>query len=286
MANILLSWLNRADLGTLSGGSWVSSLPLDNLKDRQVQRVARTTDDALASTKFIIDLNTIRGIGVIALAAHNISSAGQVRITGNDTAVFSSPIYDSGWFPAWPDGVVLDALIEWEEDKFWAASFGSDDLAGYRAPVVHVPADPQYLQHWQVEIDDATNSDTYIQIGRLFMGPTWVAEVNYSYGAELVYEDPTPVETSLSGAEYFDERPRARVFRFTLAGMSDAEAYSGAMEMQRVAGISGDVLVVPDIDDETYGPMRNFIGRMRRLGPVTHSNIARHTTTFELKENI
>lgn len=286
MSNILFSWINRCDSGTLSGGSWVSTLPLNNLKNRQVQRVARSTDDATSSTQFVIDLLSARAIGVLALAAHNISATGLVRVMGHTSNSWASPTYTSGWLPAWPENIALRSLLEWEDNEFWLANYSQELLTGYRAPFLHVLPVANVLRYWRVEIDDTANPDAYVQIGRLFLGPAWQPDVNYVYGAELVYEDMTPVETSLSGAEYFDPRPRARVFKCTLGGLDQAEAYSAVMEMQRTAGISGEVLQVPDPEDATYAPMRAFVGRMRRLSPVAHKEISQLTATVEIKESI
>lgn len=286
MSNILFSWINRCDSGTLSGGSWLAGLPLANLQNRQVQKVARSADDATTSTQFVIDLGSARAIGVLALAAHNISAVGLVRISGHSLNSWTAPTYTSGWLAAWPDNISLRSLLEWEDNEFWLANYSQELLTGYRAPFLHILPAANVLRYWKVEIDDTANPDTFVQIGRLFLGPAWQPDVNYIYGAELVYEDPTPVETSLSGAEFFDERPRARVFRCTLGGLDEAEAYSGVMEMQRAAGISGEVLQVPDPADLTYTPMRAFIGRLRRLAPVAHTQITQLTATVEIKESI
>lgn len=286
MGNILFSWVNRSDAATLSSGSWVSTLPITNLQNRQIQKVARTTNAATSSTKIRVDLGSSRGIGVLALVAHSISATGLVRVGAYTSNLYISATYLTDWVQAWPDGLALNDTLEWEDDEFWLLSVSQEQLAGYRAMFFHVPPTPQVSRYWQIEIDDQTNPDGYVQIGRLFMGPAWQPALNYGYGAELGYEDPTPIETSLSGAEYFDERPRARVFRATLGGLDESEAYSGVVEMQRAVGTSGEVLLVPDPDDTEYAPLRAFLGRLRRLAPVTHSNLAYQTATIEIKESL
>ncbi len=86
MANIFLAWQNRADEGVLSGGSWLSALPLSNLQNRQVQKVARSASTATTATQFDIDLQGNKSIGVIALIVHNISVSGRVRFRAANAA--------------------------------------------------------------------------------------------------------------------------------------------------------------------------------------------------------
>lgn len=284
MANLLLSWQNRTDGGTLSGGSWLTTLPLANLQNRVVQKVARSSNANLTSTKFDINLGAAYPIGVIALVVHNISVIGKVRITGDDAADFATPVYQSGWLDVWPAGQIPQSLLEWEEDNFWLGTLSNNQRAGYQSPFIHIPATQQTLQYWRIEVDDTTNTDGFVQIGRLFMAAAWRPTVNYSFGAGLGYTDPTPVDVSLSGAEFFDVRSRAREFQITLAGLSDSEAYDYALQIQRLAGVSGEVLVVPDSDDSTRIPIRAYLGRLVGLSPMQNIQPGRHTVTLTLRE--
>jgi hypothetical protein len=424
MANIFLAWQNRADEGILSGGSWNAALPLVNLQNRQVQKVGRTTNAALASTQFNLDLQSPKQIGAVALVVHNISVSGKVRISASDAlaawsnllsfpsefenaawtkatctvtpnaatapdgtttaelltatsvnsgvyqsvliagstafqssvwlraatpttlnivtiqstttliettcnvttewqkftvsgttdagttsigfyvggngsfqsaeAVFawnanlvtgSGILFEGGWNDVWPAGVIPQDLLEWEDDNFWLGTLSQQARAGYQSPYILRLPSVQTMRYWRVEISDAGNSDGYIQIGRLFMARGWTPSVNYAYGGSLGYQDPTPVETSLSGAEYFDIRSKFRVMNFDLEYISDTEAYSYALDLQRLAGISGEVLVMPDGgEDLGQQPLRSFVGRLRQIGAVTQPKPTAYSVKFEVKE--
>lgn len=424
MANIFLAWQNRADEGVLSGGSWLSALPLTNLQNRQVQKVARSNGVTAAATQFDIDLQGNRSIGVIALIVHNISVSGKVRFraanaasgftnllsqpdafdnaawtktgvtvtanassapdgtttadtlsattanssvsqtvsiagstafeaslylsanspttvsirtvespsntvttttcnltstpqrftvsgtTQSDTTSITFGIggdnsfstgktviawrgqlvsgvnttYDTGWSDVWPAGVVPQALLEWEDDNFWLGTLSQQARAGFQSPFIYRLPSPVSYRYWRVEVLDTTNTDGYVHIGRLFMALGWQPTINFSYGAALGYQDPTPVDTSLSGAEYFDMRSKYRVFTFQLEYISDTEAYGYALELQRLAGISGEVLVIPDTDLGGQQPLRSFVGRLRQIGPVAQTRPSAYTVNFEIKE--
>ncbi len=284
MANITLGWTNRIDGATLSGGSWVSTLPLDNMKNRQVQKVAQTTDATLASTKFQGDFGRARTIGVMALILHNISAIGKVRLRMNDTNSFATPLYDSGWVNAWADGAVPQNLLEWEDDNFWLGTMSDEDRAGYQSPFIHVLSTQQYLRYFLIEVDDTTNADGYIYIGRPFMSATWTPEVNHDVGDSLGYEDSTLVESSLSNAKYFDTRNKPRAYPFELSWLTGAEAFGEALDLQRLCGTSGEVLVIPDPDDVSNMPKRAFVGRMRALNKITRRGADTFSQAFELEE--
>lgn len=284
MANILLAWQNRIDEATVLGGSWSASLPLANIQNRQVQKVARSSGVTNAATQFVIDLGQARAVGVLALVVHNVSVSGRVRVTASDSAGFSTLYYDSGFVNVWPTGQIPQALLEWEEDNFWLGTISSSARAGYQSPFVHILPNPVNMRYWKVEIDDTTNADGFVQIGRVFIARGWRPAVNYSYGAELGFEDPTPIETSLSGAEFFDVRSKFRVFSFRLNFLPTAEAYGQALDLQRVAGVSGEVLLVPDSDDLGNMPARSFVGRLRNMRPISQPKPAGFDVQFEIKE--
>lgn len=285
MARILIGYQNRCDEGALSGGNWLAAAPLTNLQDRRISRVARSNGVATAATRFDIDLGKPRLISVLALVVHNISVTGSVRIQGADNAGFVSPQHDSGWRQVWPYGMIPAELLEWEDDNFWLGTLTEEARAGYQSPYIWRVQPPVSCRYWRVLIDDTANPNGYVQIGRLFLSHAWSPSVgNYGLGASLGFEDPTQVDQSLGGAEYFDARQSYRVFRFDLPVLTAAEAYERALEMQRLVGVSGEVLVLPDPDDALNQPRRAFVGRLRQLNPVTQPYNAVMTTSYEVKE--
>ena len=284
MANVLLAWSNRADLGTLSGGSWAEGLPLTNLQNRQVQKVARTTGVTRANTQFDYDMVTAKSINCFGLIVHNMSSSALVRITGAGNPAFITPEYQSAWIEVWPAGVIPIKNLEWEDDNFWLGTMTAEARAGYNSPFLHILPESKSLRYWRVEIDDTTNAAGYVHIGRLFMAQSWTPKYNMSYGASLGYEDPTEVVTSLGGAEYFDVRGRYRNHRFELQALSSDEVHSQVLEMQRLAGTSAEVLVVPNKDDNATFVQRSFVGRLTSLSPVAQPYYSIFSTSIDIKE--
>jgi hypothetical protein len=287
MANITLGHPNLFDQGNLSGGIWTAGLPLAHLQFRQLGRVARTEDATLEATQFVVDFLSRKTFRVLALVNHSISFAGRWIVEASDDIEFDTIIY-TATMDAWASlagARWVASELSWRSNNFWRGTVSKEDAEGLTPIAFHIaPADIQ-ARYLRIRIIDTTNADGYVQIGRVFVGPAWTPTVNYSYGGSLAYEDPTTVDTSLGGAEYFDERSPYRVMRFTLGFLDEkTEGFAKALDIVRRAGISGEILVIPDPDDKDNGQRRNFMGRLRQLSPLEQAMFQLNSMAFEIKE--
>lgn len=178
--------------------------------------------------------------------------------------------YDSGVVDAW-DSTYLSATTAEARD-------------GLRSTPTIIPTTPQTYRYWRIDIDDDTNPDGYIELGRVFMGSLWQPGINMVYGASLHYEARDEAGETRSGAEYFDEREGFRVARFRLQAATEGEAVLTLMRMQRQLGTSGELFFVWDDDDTTYAPERTFLGRMRAVSPITAARWSEFEAEFDIKE--
>lgn len=287
--NIMLGFPNRIDMGTLGGGSWVSGLPLTNIQNRLLARVARSTNVEPESTQFDIDFGQPRRPNIFALINHNASLSATITIqSSNDNF---ATILDSHEGDIWSGVADADWVIEdleWENDSFWLGSYSREEIESFTSISTQILNEFRSTRYLRVLINDPLNTNGYFQVGRVFVGPAIQPIVNYSYGAGLGYETNTAIETALNGAEFFDVREPVRIFRFSLEMMRDNEAYGKFLDLTRRAGIHGEIFVIPDPDDSFQGLRRNFPGRLRQLNPLEQvlwadDGIA-NSMAFELKE--
>lgn len=279
----MLGFPNRADIAVLTGGSWSTKLPLTNLLDRIIGRVARTTSTAPASSIIVIDLGKSTNVRDVTLRNHNLSLAARYRVTGSAVSDFSVKTYDSGWKDVWPE-VYAWGTLEWEDDNFWSGKYTAEETQGYTTQLDHILPVAKALRYWKIELSDSTNPTGYLQAGRLFIGPAWQPQLNMSYGASLAWETGTTAQAALSGAEYFDRRTPFRVQRFSIDWMDQDEAFCKAFELQRQAGIDREVLFIHDPDDTTHALRRRFLGRLRALSPIEYPYFNTNKAAFEVKE--
>lgn len=285
MANVSMAWPNIIDETTVSGGSWMASLPVTNVQNNRISKVARSANALLASTLLNIDMGaTPSSIGLLALVVHNLSASAKVRIRADDAADFATPTYDSGWLNVWPVGIIPQNLLEWEEDNFWLGTVSQNAIAGYRAPFTHYLPTALPMRYWRIEIDDTGNSDGWVQIGRVFLGKVWSPAYNMTYGMSIGYSDASASESSLTGEEFFDVRTRYRVHKFDLGFLSKEEALTYVLAMQQQLGTSGELLISADRSDAENVPRTCFLGRMVSMAPVTAAFYQGWTTSFDIRE--
>lgn len=283
MSNALIAYQNRADECALSGGAWSAGLPLSNLQTRVQSNVARSANASPAASQFYCTLPKSRSIGVLALCRHSLSRDAAYRIRAYRDGALTDLAYDSGVLAVWPS-VFASLDLEWGADNWWVGKFLAEDLVGYSWNLIHVLRSATYARYWRVELIDETNPAGCVQAGRLFLSDGWQPAYNMRYGASLAYEARTQIEEAWDGTEYFDERAPYRVARFDLGFLSESEAMGRAFEIQRIAGISKEMLFVWNPADTTHLIRRSFLGRARQLNAIEQPYPTIHQTSFEIKE--
>lgn len=279
---MLIAFRNYADDATLSGGSWSSSLPLANLRDRQLTRLARSTDALAASTAIDCDFGQGRTISFIALLRHNLGQAGQWRIRLGDDPAYATSLYDSEQIDIWPTihpfGVGL-----WGE-FVWGGKLTAADAATYGNSGYLVLPQPVFARRLKIELFDAGNPAGYVQAGRLIAGPAWQPAINLQYGWHLAQVDESKKTRSRGGQTYVDIVPRFRRLTFDLAHMSRDEAWGYAYELDRLKGIGGDLLIMVDPANLTHLHRQTVYGTLTESSAIANPQYGLFTKPFTVEE--
>lgn len=283
MGNLILGYGNNADSATLSGGSYQASLPLTNLQDRMIGLVARTADLSLSSTQFDIDVGERPTTRVLAVANHNMGLAALYRVKGCSEPTFADPEYDSGWAEVWP-AVYHTLDLPWEAPNWWSGKYTEEEREGYVWTLIHDIGSTKRLRYWRFEFDDQGNDAGYLQYGRLFVGQGWEPTYGVSAEAELGWEPNTDFQRTRSGAKVFDRRTPARVFTFNTEGLDEDEAMQFAFELQRVAGIDKEVVLIFDDEDTIHALRRRYLGTLQRLSPIRFPALTAGVTGWSVEE--
>lgn len=286
MGNTLIGYGNYIDNAALSNGSWLTSLPLSNLRNRQLARVARSSATTLAATKIDIDVGIGQIVQIFSALNHNFSLGATYRLRGSNDSTFTTTTYDSGstFLPVWPTVFSVDSL-EWESDNFWTGQYQLSQIQGYSWHLIVLIGMPAYVRYWRFEVNDVGNSAGYVQLGRIFIGNAWSpTNGGVAYGFSLGWEDPTTVQTSLSSSEYFDPKTPYRVAKPTTHFMPTDEAFSSAFEIQGSSGIWREIIYIHDINDTVQAIRRRFPGRLRTIDPIANPYPELHDTSWDIKE--
>jgi len=208
-----------------------------------------------------------------------------VRVTTSAVADYSVLAYDSGWVAVYPPAF-SPSVVAWESDSWWFGPAANADMDKYQRTWVFFCNPIQTARYVKVELNDAGNADAYVQAGRLLLGAAWQWAVNFDYGHSFRWVDDSVIAKSLAGVIYPERRKKRRKLTFSGAFFTDTEAYQNLFEMQRLLGVYGEVLVVPDADDTSNGFRRNFLGRMVALDPIEHYQLNLNKIALDFEELI
>jgi hypothetical protein len=282
MANTIIGYQNRIDAVTFAAyGSWSTSLPLNNIKTRQLSKKARSTDDANASTKFRFSTEIERIVSTLGIIAHNLSVSATWRYRVYSDSGYATLVYDSGTLDVWPSSPY--GSYEWEDAHFWDLTPTDEEIAYYTKNLIYVIPSIVSAQYYQIEFFDSSNSDGYVELGRIFIGSTYQPVLNMNLGASIGYESATVVDTAMSGAEFFDRRDSFRIAQFTLDHLTYAESILNN-DIMKISGTDLEVLYIWDSADALNLQRRSFLGRLRSLSPISQPYNTRYQTTYEIKE--
>lgn len=282
MSNTIIGYQNRIDAATFATyGSWSTTLPLTNIKTRSLSRKARSTNAANSSTKLRFSLDSSRVIGSVAIVNHNMQKDATWRYRVYSDSGYSTLVYDSGTINVWP--LMPFGSYQWEDNNFWDLQLSDEEIALFTKTLTYVPDTIESAKYYQVEFFDSTNTDGYVELGRIFVGSIYQPALNMSLGASIGDETNTVVDVALSGAEFFDRRTSYRVAQFTLDHLTYNESIING-DIIKISGVDAEVVYIYDNNTALDLHRRAFLGRLRALSPISQPYNTRYQTTYEIKE--
>lgn len=287
MTNLMLLYDNAADEGSLSGGSW--SLPLTNLQDPRPTKMAQSSDVSSASTTFRIQLTAARTFRAIVFGPTNYSSGGSYRIRGYSDSGYTSLVDDTGVIILGSEPAhTLD--MHWTDAYWWSGAQPLDDPGNAAGIwVIHVYDSDITAQYWDFSLDNQSNPDGFLKIGRLFMGTAWIPSLNYTPESnKFSFASLTASQSSAGGSRYYHRRRAARAFSWSHPFLPKTEVTDDVYRIAAIAGTDRQVFVIPDPDDIDRRTTRSFLGTLDELPSWAFNNVdgGGASTGFQVTEVI
>lgn len=281
--NMIISSTNYVDTAnTITADDEVATLPVSNLQDRQIVKIWRNTQ---TTAQIDVDFTTARIINFAALIKHNISQTGTIRWRLSNASDFSTTVYDSGTVDAWP--IVEEfGTLPWGVFQ-WGGYLNPEVAALYTISTFDVLDEAVAARYLRIDISDPSNPDGYLQAGRLICGPAYEPSINYANGVEFEFIDQSRVTKSRGGQTFVDEVERFRRMRFELINLPEAEIFGNIFnQVDRLRGISQDILIIPQPDSPDTWITQNIYGRISQTGPIVNSALDYYTRLIEVEELI
>ncbi|MDK2124145.1 hypothetical protein [Parachitinimonas caeni] len=282
MANAILAAPNRIEAATLSGGDWLAgSRP--NLASRPYGQAAQSNGLNPTATQFTLTLDQPRSLRVLALLAHNLGSLAQVRWRLSLDAAFSQSVFDSGWSPVWPALPTPD--MRWSDANWWSGTLDEERRAFYPRHHFTVLPDERLGAYVRCELNDPSNPDGAIKIGRAGVYDGWQPVRNFSWGRKLGHDSTEKVIKSEAGAVYSNGGQVVRVAQISFDWLSASEARA-TMDLERRLGLTGELIYLAKPDDPASFTHEAFPARLHELSPIEVPLFAAQRKAFVIEELI
>lgn len=282
---VILCWPNHVNQASISGGSWEPELPTSKLLDPTFAEQARSTDLAPESTQVLVNLARFLPVGVVALAAHNLSAVANWRVTVYFDQAATDVLFQSDWRRVWP-AVYASSELEWEYDNFWGGELDDNDRDSFTPLATMFLPDVQIGQAVLVEIEDAGNPVGFVSLGRVFISDVWQPHYNVSYGVQWGYEIDTQFETAgdANRTEYADPATPKRTVTFALDHLDREEGFRRVLAAQRKIGLHGEILYAQESQASPESFATTFIARQVQVNPLAQPYFSTYTNSMSLKE--
>ncbi|RUR26850.1 hypothetical protein ELY33_17225 [Vreelandella andesensis] len=282
---VILCWPNHVNKATVGGGNWEDELPASKLLDPTLAEQARSKNLDLSSTQLLFTLPRFRPIGVVAMAAHNLTAVARWRVTVYFDAAATEQLWQSDWVRVWP-AVYATSELEWEYDNYWGGEFDDADRESFTPLATLFLPSPQIGQAVRIEIDDTSNGAGYVSLGRVFISRVWQPTYNMSYGVQWGYDIDTQFETAgdANRTEYADPATPKRTVSFALEHLDREEGFRKALAAQREIGLHGEILYAqePQASPESFAT--TFIARQVSVSPLSHPYFGTYANSIALRE--
>ncbi|WP_062220476.1 hypothetical protein [Aureimonas sp. D3] len=279
---------NLVYTSTLAGGRWkAGDLSRDALYDRVLGHVARTASAAPEDTQLVVELDRARRVGGLAILNHNMSPAATIILQGYRDRAMTDPVFNGNGAPEevypvqyrWGD-------VDFGEPNWWTRKPLAEDIGRVTTLALVLLPKPKIGLFWRVQCIDPNNPAKHLDLGKVFLGPSFLPSSNYAYGASLSVRDESRVSQSIGGTRFYDERAKRRVFAFGFQDMDEGREFSRFFDLIADAGITREMIVIPDPSDKLNLQRRSFCGVLREPTQLEQAVYARLNANFVAEEDI
>jgi len=182
-------WDNAWDKYTITANSEASGYPAINIQDISYKKTTRSTGDTSEWWKIGDGVNKIK-ISDIAIAGHNFTSGATITLQGNDTDVWTSP--------------------------------AKEEVLTYNADIITKFFTAVEYYYWRLLVADASNPDTYIEIGRI-SSDEYLQMPGIEPGLVYPRKTTSTKDITVTGQVYGDKGIIARMPGFAFPIIEDSE---------------------------------------------------------------
>lgn len=234
---------------TLTSSSEEAGYPDTNTQQRWHTRCWRATGDAAEWVK--VDLGSAQNIKAFVIKNHNFTGAATLKIQGNAADVWGAPTVD----------VTLPITT---------------------GTIIYTWSSNQSYRWWRVSIEDGANPDTYVKIGRIFLGSFFEPASNFATHTPA-FLDPSGIKHSTGGQYSANEKTHYKTISYGFKGITVADFASFETVYDEV-GISKNYFICEDSADASAYTITYYVRNTSRWEfPLIKPGVTYRTGTITVE---
>ena len=245
MANARIGYINKADAAALSVSSQNLLAPIARLQDPHIGVRWQGTINA---EWFAADLGSVQAIDAIRLMGL-IATTARIRYSTSDPS--AGDVFDTGVLS------IDQAYRTLTDLRSVNARYVRVDLAG----------------------------DDVCECGRLFIGELHEFSDNFAWGWTRKWVDPSDRKKTEGGQTRINRRDKYRVFAVSFEFLSDVEANGFTDDIDRINGLTDDVLFVA-VPDSARIEQDSIWGLITDLSPASQQFLDRWTKSLSIEQRL
>ena len=253
-AKLLISHINRLETATLTGSQSVANFPLVNMQVMPVALEYRATTNSVIID---FDLGAPQTLRLFGIFGTNLTEAGTRRIRLSNTVAGASDVHESGLSVA-------------------------GTLDGYRGNVFYDIGSEVSARYGRINLSTGSADD--VSVGFLWGGPAWEPTYSQSFGESIAWADTSGQALTPGNETLVDALPPFREFALTLEWNDVNEMLTNGFELDRVAGSSGNIVVMLDADNLVQ--QKSMLGLASQTTPHIVWNTDLQRKSFLIQERL
>ena len=246
-------WSNLVDRDGTSLTASSQPISVNNIKNQHRKRIWRTASPL--NQTLIVDLqNSADDVRCCALTGYNFTATATVTLAYSDDAVVWTSI--SG------------------------KTVGDGNCLFFFFTLVN-------RRYWKLTLNDASSTDGYLELGRVFLGDYWEPNVSVLRGWSLKFLDRSDVKKSIGLQKWTNQREIVTQLTFQLPHLNETDAVKNFLNIARRIGVKQDffITLLPGAS-ELYQMETGLYGRFSGVpGLVGSSSFAYDTGTIVFEES-
>lgn len=277
---------NQIEKAALSASPPVSvGLPVDNLKSAWRSRVTRSDPAVCLPDVDGVLTQVVNGTLVtgevadgFAIIRHNLNGADTCRLELFDAENQTGErVYDSGDQPV----AALIPMGTWVAGVNFYGETYSKDLD----TIWSLWFTPVAYRSWKLTLTSYDNLTGYIQVGMLYLGKSISPEYNFSWGAQLLWDDGHKL-TRTEGGSLMTEggNARRREIALSLDSMSDLDRNLMGQAVRNAYGYPVLIAAYPVSTNVLRRTEYTMVAKIQGASPFTHTAHGEHRHAMRFLE--